>query len=435
MQATRPGLLGHHLQPHPLLRLQADQQAVGLQLAGIGGKDGEGRAAELDDDLRDLLRQALAGAEVEGDIGPAPGVHMGLHGDEGLGGAGAVAEIGEIAGDGLAVHRARRVLAAHDRAGEIRRHQRAQRTQHLQLLVAHRIGVERNGAFHGKQAEKLQDMVLQHVAHGAGPVVIAAAPLHADSLADGDLDMVDHVRVPEPFEDGVGEAQREQVLHRLLAEIVVDAEKLRLRHHGTDRVVDRPGRGEIAADRLLQHHARLRRQAAMGLDIAADRAIEIGRGGEVVGAHDIGAFVQPPYQLRPATLAGAVHAVVDDEAQEILHRGGVEIRLHELPQALLGTGAVAIVGEVGARGGDDAAGVVELPVTEAVVERGQQLAHRQVAGGAEDDVIELRDGNDLGHHGLSGLFPGGDGQKTLAPLSAEPTLARKAVNNSRPTPL
>ena len=77
-------------------------------------------------------------------------------------------------------------------------------------------------------------MVLHHVAQGADAFVVAGAG--GDHLAglrivlgqalllgDGDLHVVDVLLVPQRLEDAVGEAQHQQVLHRLLAEVVIDA--------------------------------------------------------------------------------------------------------------------------------------------------------------------------------------------------------------------
>src|SRR4029450_9313023 len=50
----------------------------------------------------------------------------------------------------------------------------------------------------------------------------------------------------------MAESKREQVLHRLLAQIVVDAEDPLLRKGGGYGVVDGAKRGEIVAQRLLQ---------------------------------------------------------------------------------------------------------------------------------------------------------------------------------------
>ena len=53
---------------------------------------------------------------------------------------------------------------------------RAQRFQHLELLVPNQILVERRGRLHGNQAEKLEGMVLHHVAQRARLVIVAARP-------------------------------------------------------------------------------------------------------------------------------------------------------------------------------------------------------------------------------------------------------------------
>src|SRR3546814_5504961 len=77
---------------------------------------------------------------------------------------------------------------------------------------------------HRDDREQLQHVVLHHVAQRADAVIIGHAPLEPDRLGDGDLDMVDRLRVPQRFEQPVGKAQREQILDRFLAEIMVDAE-------------------------------------------------------------------------------------------------------------------------------------------------------------------------------------------------------------------
>ncbi len=66
-------------------------------------------------------------------------------------------------------------------------------------------------------------MVLQHVAHRAGIVVVIAAAFDADGFGDGDLHLLDVARVPQRLEQRIAEAQRQQVLHAFLAEVVVDA--------------------------------------------------------------------------------------------------------------------------------------------------------------------------------------------------------------------
>ena len=127
-------------------------------------------------------------------------------------------------------------------------------------------------------------MVLHHVAQRAGRVVVGDAVLQADRLGHGDLHMVDMRRVPQRLVERVGEAQRHQVLHRLLAEIVVDAEDLVLAEDAADLVVQRLRRGEAAPDRLFDHDARVRRDQLMLLQLRGDVAEQRRRHRQIKGA-------------------------------------------------------------------------------------------------------------------------------------------------------
>ena len=109
-------------------------------------------------------------------------------------------------------------------------------------------------------------MVLDDVAGGADAVVVAGAAADADVLGHRDLHVVDVVRVPDRLEQLVGEAQREEVLDRLLAEVVVDPEDRVRREDRLDDVVELARRLEVVAERLLDDDpapllAVLRRQA------------------------------------------------------------------------------------------------------------------------------------------------------------------------------
>ena len=87
--AAGAGVLGHHLELDALLRLQAGSRAGSARVRRTRrGRSRSGEAAELHDDLGELLGQPLAGAQVEGHAGPAPGLHLELEGHEGLGAAG-----------------------------------------------------------------------------------------------------------------------------------------------------------------------------------------------------------------------------------------------------------------------------------------------------------------------------------------------------------
>ncbi len=65
-----------------------------------------------------------------------------------------------------------------------------------------------------------------HVAERAGRLVEAGALAQAQRLRHVDLHVVDEVAVPDRLEQPVGEAERQDVLRRLLAQEVVDAEDL-----------------------------------------------------------------------------------------------------------------------------------------------------------------------------------------------------------------
>ena len=105
---------------------------------------------------------------------------------------------------------------------------RPERAEDLHLLVAHRVGGERDRRLHRREAEELHQVVLDDVLRDAGLLEELAAPLDADLLGDGDLHVVDVLAVPERLEEAVREAEDEEVLDRLLAEVVIDAEDLRL---------------------------------------------------------------------------------------------------------------------------------------------------------------------------------------------------------------
>ena len=65
-----------------------------------------------------------------------------------------------------------------------------------------------------------------HVSVGAGLLVESGSLAEAQLLRHVDLHVIDEVAVPDGLEQPVGEAERKNILRRLLAEEVVDAEDL-----------------------------------------------------------------------------------------------------------------------------------------------------------------------------------------------------------------
>ena len=95
-----------------------------------------------------------------------------------------------------------------------------------------------------------------HVAVGAGLLVETDPIADIEGLRHVDLHMIDEIAVPDRLEQAVAKPKGEDVLRRLLAEEVVDAEDLLLGEHLVQRVVERDRAFEIGAERLFHNDAR-----------------------------------------------------------------------------------------------------------------------------------------------------------------------------------
>ena len=78
----------------------------------------------------------------------------------------------------------------------------------------------------------MKHVVLDDVANCARLFVQPSTPLHAEVLGHHDLHAFDKVAVPDRLEKRVAEPKIEQILDRLLAKIVIDAEYRRLWEDG-----------------------------------------------------------------------------------------------------------------------------------------------------------------------------------------------------------
>ena len=97
-------------------------------------------------------------------------------------------------------------------------------------------------------------MVLHNIAQRPGFFVEWSAALDTQSLGRRNLHMIDVVPVPHRLEDAVRKAKDQDVLHRLLAQVVVDAEDLILMKDGVYLAVQFARRVQVVAERLLDHH-------------------------------------------------------------------------------------------------------------------------------------------------------------------------------------
>ena len=243
-------------------------------------------------------------------------------------------------------------------------------------------------------------MVLQHVAQRTRGVVITAAPFDADRLGDGDLHVIDVRLVPHRLEQEVGEAERHQVLHRLLPEIVIDAVDAVLVDDLADAPVDLAGGVEILAERLLQNHTRLRGQQAVRGELVGNRIEEFGRGGEVEGTHPVEPVGDRGPQAVPSDVAACVEPHEAKPVEEAHERRLVEpLGRHEAPQRVGDLLAEPLDRVILPRHADDPGRVGEGAVAVAQIERWKQFAVGEVTRPAEDDQIERIDGDDPTCHG------------------------------------
>src|ERR1043166_2943779 len=240
------GRSGSHVSSIARHRAGPDDQGVG---GGRGPpahrKHQVGRLPELDGDRAGAAGEPLPRAEEERHPFPAPVVDHDL--ERGVGRGRRIRPDAlrlAVPGHPGAVQRPGAVLAAHGVGGEIARGNRADGVQDLDLLVPHGVGLEGGGRLHGGEGEEREEVVLEHVAHHARLLVVTRAMLDAQGLRRGDLHVVDVVPVPHRLEDRVGEAEDQEVLDRLLPQVVIDPvhlglgnlERVLLRGIGIDSV-------------------------------------------------------------------------------------------------------------------------------------------------------------------------------------------------------
>ncbi len=224
-------------------------------------------------------------------------------------------------------------------------------------------------------------MILDHVAQLPGLVEIAPAPFDPHLLGHGDFHVGDMVLVPLGLEQAVGEAQGDQVLHRLLAQVMVDAVDAVLGEHPGHRIVDRARGRQVVTDGLLQHHPRALGQAD-SRQVAADAAIDGGRRGEVGDQLILRADV---FEQRRVVLGlEKIHAQVVQPRQETRE---IDVRQflgrHMQAQRLLDGAQVAVRGPGLAGQRQDARAIVQQTGTIELVKRGKQLAQGEITQGTE----------------------------------------------------
>ena len=124
-------------------------------------------------------------------------------------------------------------------------------------------------------------MVLHDVAERARAVVKIAATLDTEVFRHRDLHAFDELPIPQRLEKRIGKAEKEQVLHRVFAQVVVDAKNVCFPEDAVHHPVQCLRCGKIMSERFLDHDAR-----ALGATRFAepmnDGLEQAGRDGEIV---------------------------------------------------------------------------------------------------------------------------------------------------------
>ena len=252
-----PGFLDRDLQAQRLLWRDAHDQPVRGWPFDVGAaKEVLGRLLETDCHHGARLCHALAGAQIERHVAPSPVVDVQAQRRIGLRHAvGGDAGFLEVSGHAHAIDVAARVLCPVCLRIHRRRVDRADRFEHLDLLVAQFVCVHGHRWLHRDQRHQLHQVALQHVAQRARAFVEAGSPADTEGLGAGDLYMVDVVAVPQGFEHQVRETRYQHVLHHGLAHVVIDTVGLVFAQVTTDLALQVLCALEAGAEGLLDHDA------------------------------------------------------------------------------------------------------------------------------------------------------------------------------------
>jgi hypothetical protein len=125
--------------------------------------------------------------------------------------------------------------------------------------------------------------------------VIPAALFHAERFGYGDLHVIYVAAIPDGLENAVGEAEDQDVLHGLFAQVMIDAIDLAFGEDLADFLVEGAGRIDVVTEGLFDDDAapvaaRFVGEAG-GAELLHDGSDERRRGGEVIEVIAVGAVL------------------------------------------------------------------------------------------------------------------------------------------------
>jgi len=217
-------------------------------------------------------------------------------------------------------------------------------------------------------------VALDHIPERTDAVVEARALADALRLGVGDLYMIDVVAVPQRLEQQIGEAEHQHVLHRALAEVVIDAVDLLLAEVALQMLVQNLGALQVVAERLLHHQPRPavgRAVQPAGGKPVHGLTIERRRNGQV--EQQVGGELVVAEPLRQALESRILLDIALDEVeppQQPLQHLAVQSLAQLVAQDLAHPAAPLLVGPVATTKADDAHRRGQMLAPLQVVERG-----------------------------------------------------------------
>src|SRR4030095_5437522 len=124
-------------------------------------------------------------------------------------------------------------------------------------------------------------MVLNHVANGAGLIIERPPALNPEILCHGDLDALDLIAVPERLKERILEAEKDHVMNRPLAEVMVDAEDVLLVESPEQNPIERLRRDKVVPEGFFNDNASALSTVCLG-QLFHDEPKQHGWDGEVV---------------------------------------------------------------------------------------------------------------------------------------------------------
>ena len=203
--------------------------------------------------------------------------------------------------------------------------------------------------------------------------------------------MVDMAIAPQRLEQRIAEAQRQQVLHRFLAEKMIDAEHPRLVEYAADSVIDLVGGFQAVAQGLFQHDTGFGIHQPGRLQMQGGGCKQVGQRGQVEYPRPARLITQVPGQPGELDPLADVQSHVVQTLGKALPALLVEVGLgHVLADMPAHQFTVAVPFMPGAGQRQDAGIGMQMTITMQVEQGRQQLAHGQIPGAAEyHDVAGL----------------------------------------------